>query len=249
MVASDTSAVTRFICILALAFAASGSAQSSPLMRVATLNAIEKKIEQAPSPVPVPAGPFGLAMSANGTFAARWEKLQPMLRIEAKIVDMCRDHPDGCPTAAAKFLGIVAEARGLEGRARAGVINRAINLAIRPVSDRAQYGVQEFWASPLTTLASAGGDCEDYAVAKYAALRAAGVAAEDVRLVVARIEGGDYHAVVATRVDGRWLILDNRSLQMIADTDAAMTPLAAFGDQPEERPALVAVPSLDDFSV
>jgi predicted transglutaminase-like cysteine proteinase len=45
------------------------------------------------------------------------------------------------------------------------------------VSDLAQYGVTELWASPLTTFAAGAGDCEDYAIAKYVALRQAGMAA------------------------------------------------------------------------
>jgi hypothetical protein len=51
------------------------------------------------------------------------------------------------------------------------------------------------------------GDCEDYAVAKSVALRAAGIAEDDVRLVIVRNLGvGDDHAVVAARLDGSWII-------------------------------------------
>jgi predicted transglutaminase-like cysteine proteinase len=99
------------------------------------------------------------------------------------------------------------------------------------VSDLAQYGVTELWASPLTTFAAGAGDCEDYAIAKYVALRQAGMAAEDVRLVVFHNgQSGDNHAVVAARVDGDWLILDNRHLRLLVDNEVVgMTPLAALG--------------------
>ncbi|MBV8791894.1 MAG: transglutaminase-like cysteine peptidase, partial [Pseudolabrys sp.] len=80
---------------------------------------------------------------------------------------MCRAAASGCPAAAAKFIAVVDAGRKLQGRARIGEINRAVNLAIRPASDLAQYGVIELWASPLTTFASGAGDCEDYAIAKY----------------------------------------------------------------------------------
>jgi predicted transglutaminase-like cysteine proteinase len=66
------------------------------------------------------------------------------------------------------------------------MINRAINLAIRPMSDLAQWGVEDRWTAPLATLASGLGDCEDYAIVKYVALSEAGIAAEDVKLVVVR---------------------------------------------------------------
>jgi hypothetical protein len=52
------------------------------------------------------------------------------------------------------------------------------------------------------------------------ALRRAGLAPDDVRIVVLRdtIHGED-HAVVAARLDGRWLTLDNRRMAMVWDAD------------------------------
>lgn len=74
--------------------------------------------------------------------------------------------------------------------------------------------------SPLATLAAGAGDCEDYAIAKFVALHEAGVASDDLRLVIMReILSGEDHAVVAARVDGRWHVLDNRHLAMIEDTE------------------------------
>ena len=51
-------------------------------------------------------------------------------------------------------------------------------------------------------------------------MRRAGIAPEDLRIVVLRdtIHGED-HAVAAARLDGRWLTLDNRRMAMIEDTD------------------------------
>src|SRR5207248_4663919 len=86
------------------------------------------------------------------------------------------------------------------------------------MSDLAQHGQIDVWTSPLATLARGGGDCEDYAIAKFVALRRAGLAADDLRIVVLRdtIHGED-HAVAAARVDGRWLMLDNRRMAMVED--------------------------------
>ena len=122
--------------------------------------------------------------------------------------------------AALKFLAIVDAAKLRDGRARLGEINRAINLAIRPMSDLAQYGQVDVWTSPLATLTKGGGDCEDYAIAKFVALRLAGIAPDDLRIVVMHdtIHGED-HAVAAARLDGRWLTLDNSRMAMVEDTD------------------------------
>ena len=47
-------------------------------------------------------------------------------------------------------------------------------MAIRYVSDYAQHGEADRWSAPLATFATGKGDCEDYAIAKYVALREAG---------------------------------------------------------------------------
>lgn len=117
-------------------------------------------------------------------------------------------------------MDIVDVARRREGRSRVGEINRAINLAIRPMSDLAQYGVPDLWTAPIQTLTAGAGDCEDYAIAKYVALEEVGVAGEDLRLVVVRdTRRREDHAVVAVRLDGRWLVLDNRWLALVEDVE------------------------------
>ena len=94
--------------------------------------------------------------------------------------------------------------------ARTAALNRAINLAIIPTSDLVQWGVVDRWSAPLETFTTHRGDCEDYAIAKYVALRAAGVAPKDIKLIVVRnTDVGENHVVVAVRLDGAWVILDS----------------------------------------
>ena len=167
--------------------------------------------------------PFGLVASSlpSGGLLDKWTSVQHQLDDEMVQLALCEGDRDGCVSPAAlKFLDIVDAARSREGRARLGEINRAINLAIRPVSDLAQHGQIDVWTSPLATLARGGGDCEDYAIAKFIALRRAGLAPDDLRIVVLRdtIHGED-HAVAAARLDGRWLMLDNRRMAMVEDDD------------------------------
>jgi predicted transglutaminase-like cysteine proteinase len=86
------------------------------------------------------------------------------------------------------------------------------------MSDQAQYGTPDVWSSPLVTFDHGAGDCEDYAIAKFMALRLAGVAAEDLRIVIMHdLLQNEDHAVAAARLDGHWLILDNRRMAMIDD--------------------------------
>lgn len=169
------------------------------------------------------AEPFGLAASTltGGGLRDKWGAVQRRLDDEMVQLALCEGDRDGCASAAAlKFLDIVDVARTREGRARLGEINRAVNLAIRPIGDLVQHGHIDVWSSPLATLARGGGDCEDYAIAKITALRRAGVAPDDLRIVVLHdtVRGED-HAVAAARLDGRWLMLDNRRMAMVEDAD------------------------------
>ncbi|MCA1400940.1 transglutaminase-like cysteine peptidase [Bradyrhizobium sp. BRP56] len=167
--------------------------------------------------------PFGLTTSllADGGLHAKWLGVQRQLADELEQLAACESDRAGCASPAAlRFLAIVEAGRARQGRARLGEINRAINLAIRPGSDLVAYGEPDVWATPLATFARGSGDCEDYAIAKLVALRKAGVAPEDLRIVVLHdLLGGEDHAVLAARLDGRWLTLDNRRMAMIEDSD------------------------------
>ena len=110
------------------------------------------------------------------------------------------------------------------------MINRTINAAIRYTSDQDQYGVPDLWTAPLATLGAGQGDCEDYAIAKYIALRDAGFSSDDLRLLMVRDRvARQDHAVAGVRQDGRWLMLDNRHDVLLEHKDAGhFTPLFAL---------------------
>jgi predicted transglutaminase-like cysteine proteinase len=169
------------------------------------------------------AEPFGLFATrlSGGGLLNKWNGVERKLEDEMVQLALCDGDRDRCVSPAAlQFLAIVDGARAREGRARFGDINRAINLAIKPMSDLAQHGEIDVWSSPLATFASGAGDCEDYAIAKFAALRMAGVSPEDIRIVVLRdMLHGEDHAAVLARLDGHWLMLDNRRMAMIEDID------------------------------
>jgi predicted transglutaminase-like cysteine proteinase len=176
-----------------------------------------------PQPALTPeATPFGLAAErvSEGEILSKWTGVESEIRKDGQILARCRKDASSCPLAAQRFLAIVDEGRARSGRARIGVINRAINLAIIPTSDLVQWGVVDRWSAPLETFTTRRGDCEDYAIAKYVALRAAGVAPQDIKLVVVRnVDISENHAVVAVRIDSAWVILDNRSLALAPDRE------------------------------
>src|SRR6266545_2136687 len=153
--------------------------------------------------------------------SAKWADLQSRIQSEQETLAACRAGFANCPAAARRFLQIVELGRQRQGRARLAEINRAVNFSIRPVSDWAQYGVSDFWSSPLVTLSAGAGDCEDYAVLKYVALHEAGIAPNDLRLlIVYDPRRRTNHAVVAVHLEEEWLILDSHTLIMVASSDA-----------------------------
>jgi predicted transglutaminase-like cysteine proteinase len=168
------------------------------------------------------AEPFGLftATLSAGGIVDKWLGVEHKLDDERVQLALCDGDRERCVSPAAlQLLAIVDHARSREGRARLGEINRAINLAIRPMSDMAQYGQIDVWSSPLVTFTTGAGDCEDYAIAKYVALRLAGISSDDLRIVVMHnILRNEGHAVVAARLDGRWLTLDNNRMAMVEDS-------------------------------
>jgi hypothetical protein len=154
---------------------------------------------------PLAAEPFGVATvpaAPDSRISAIWRDLQPAMRADEQTIVVCRVNPACDSPAALRFIAIVDEAT------RGGVS----------------------WQSPLKALASFG-DCKTYAVTKYAALGAAGIAPEDRRLVMVweNAHPRETHLVVVVRVARRWLILDNRTLTLADSTDQqAYQPLHVF---------------------
>jgi predicted transglutaminase-like cysteine proteinase len=167
-----------------------------------------------------PFGPYVQPVDSGGLLR-KWRGVAHKLEDERVQLALCDGDRERCVSEAAlKFLRIVDSGRQRDGRARLAEINRAINLAIRPMADLDQWGEVDVWSSPLVTFNTGAGDCEDYAIAKYVALQMAGIPAEDLRIVAVLDVNGEGHAVASVRLDGHWLILDNQRMEMVEDVNA-----------------------------
>jgi len=93
------------------------------------------------------------------------------------------------------------------------VANRLINdPAQHPyLEDIDTWGRAEYWETAFEFLKKSG-DCEDYSIAKYMLLKAAGMPIESMRVVAVRLPnlGGIGHAVLVVYQGERVLVLDNR---------------------------------------
>ena len=171
------------------------------------------------SHAPVPLAWAQPGFSGSGQFAVvpvdealslpAWNRLAEEFLRDQEAVAACM--ADGaCEHPVARRLASFLEDIGARSRpAQLRAVNRYVNR-VPYARDATTHGVHDFWQSPLTFLATAG-DCEDYAISKYLALRLLGFAEEDLELIVLIDEQRRQpHAVLLVRDDERLWVLDNR---------------------------------------
>ena len=81
-------------------------------------------------------------------------------------------------------------------------VNDLVNRA-RQVSDRRNWQSGDYWAVPIE-LFNRGGDCEDFAIAKYLLLRELGVPSSHMQILITRD-----HAVLVVRDEEGLVVLDS----------------------------------------
>ncbi|MBT5048824.1 MAG: hypothetical protein HOM58_10000 [Rhodospirillaceae bacterium] len=113
-----------------------------------------------------------------------------------------------------EWKSFLASLRGASRLAQIEAVNRYLNQR-RYILDPRNYGVPDYWATPNQFLAR-NGDCEDYAIAKYFSLRALGLGADAMRIVVLQdLNLQTAHAILVVYVDGKALVLDNQATTVV----------------------------------
>ncbi len=80
------------------------------------------------------------------------------------------------------WLALIESLRGRPVSGQLHAVNDFFNrLSFR--DDQALWGLRDYWATPYEMLAVQGGDCEDFAIAKYFTLKALGVPESRLKLV------------------------------------------------------------------
>jgi len=107
-----------------------------------------------------------------------------------------------------RWQQLLSSLRGKEKSEQMSAVNQFVTT-VRFISDQNNYGMKDYWATPREFFRR-GGDCEDFAIAKYLSLLHLGWRAQDLRLLVGydMREASD-HALLLARVKGRWYVLDN----------------------------------------
>lgn len=139
--------------------------------------------------------------SANLKAFPKWQDM--LARFERELSDCT---PDRCRLD--EWQQLVVSLHGRTAMAQLKLVNSTINRH-RYIEDWANWDLADYWETPLQFL-DRSGDCEDFAIAKYLALRAGGMPAENMRIVIVHDSSRQrMHAVLAVYVRGRALILDS----------------------------------------
>ena len=108
-----------------------------------------------------------------------------------------------------KLRGDLQALKGLPLNKMASQVNDMMNTK-RYITDAANYGQSDYWATPVEFL-SKGGDCEDFAIAKYTALRVLGVPENRLRIAIVQdLQKNIPHAVLIVYTDNGPMLLDNQ---------------------------------------
>ena len=107
---------------------------------------------------------------------------------------------------------------------------RAVNESVNDhpyIADEESWGRSDYWVTPEEFYARGGGDCEDYAIVKYAWLRSLGVPEDSMRLaVVYDVERKSPHTVLVLQDGAKTLILDNQDTEMrVAESVTRYRPI------------------------
>lgn len=120
-------------------------------------------------------------------------------------------------------------------------VNDYFNSRLRFEDDQKLWGQPDYWATPVETLLKGGGDCEDYAIAKYFSLKYVGVPVTKLRItyVKARMATAAGTIIQAHMVltyypspDAEPLVLDNLVGEIRpASKRPDLTPIFSFNSE------------------
>ncbi|MDO8311218.1 MAG: transglutaminase-like cysteine peptidase [Sideroxyarcus sp.] len=101
-------------------------------------------------------------------------------------------------------------------------------------NDQQHWKMDDYWATPVESLASNGADCEDYSIAKYFSLRELGVPPGSLRITYVRaLKINEAHMVLAyyPTPDADPYILDNLSGKLLPASERDdLEPVYSFND-------------------
>ncbi|MCE9686985.1 transglutaminase-like cysteine peptidase [Shewanella sp. AS16] len=123
---------------------------------------------------------------------------------------------------------LIEDNQGSSDWQRLQAANQFANSRVAYMSDLRHWHVEDYWATPIETLTSAKGDCEDYAIFKYMTLLAMGMDESKLRLMYVR----------ALTVDSPHIVLiyfsDPKAMPLVLDN--LKDSILPAGQRPDLKP-------------
>lgn len=116
--------------------------------------------------------------------------------------DLAERHDRQVSAGSASWKELVRQSQHVKTTELLRRVNQQVNR-IPYVKDSSNWGTPDYWATPQELL-ERGGDCEDYAIAKYLILRKIGVSPADMRIAVSKS-----HAVLIVTTQQGPVVLDS----------------------------------------
>jgi len=151
--------------------------------------------------------------------------------LDSTLTDVRNKYGDNAVSRVKTWKNIIDSNQDKSEQEKLELVNGFIN-DLQFVDDIIHWGKVDYWATPIETLASNGGDCEDFSIAKYFTLKALNVPEERLRLVyVKSLKLNQAHMVITyTDPPGSVpLVLDNLVHTIeLATNRADLLPVYSF---------------------
>lgn len=153
-----------------------------------------------------------------GTVETKSSNFKPFKKWSGAMQRMSREQAD-IKKFKKRFKKWIVFLDGLKGKdqlTQIKAVNKFFNQS-KYIQDNKNWGIKDYWASPGEFL-SKFGDCEDYGIAKYMALKYLGHDPAKMRIVAVKdlnLKIG--HAILAVYYKKRIVILDNQ-IKIVADS-------------------------------
>ncbi len=169
---------------------------------------------------------------AAPTFAAGYKAIPASFNAQPQWQRIMASASARSAATVSPWQDLITEAAGEHPLRQLDAVNRYFNR-IPYAEDADIYGATDYWATPEEFVRRNVGDCEDYSIAKYTALRALGWNADSLQIVVIRDHKYRVnHAVLAARLDGQWYYLDNRASRLLKPGEVPFyQPVYALNEQ------------------
>ncbi|PID77231.1 MAG: sulfate adenylyltransferase [Deltaproteobacteria bacterium] len=150
---------------------------------------------------------------------------------EKMLNEVKQKHGDQAEARLVAWQNLIQENGHLSAAEKLKKVNDFFNQ-VRFISDAVHWQQSDYWATPIEFLATNGGDCEDFSIAKYFTLKALGIEEEKLNLTYVKALSLNQAHMVVTYFEHPGsipLVLDNLVPQVLsAEKRKDLLPIYSF---------------------